>query len=536
MATRRTWATLAAVLVSVAVLASGCGGSKRGNASTATSTQGKPVAGGTLDYGLMGETSGWDPSKAQWVGSGYQVANAIFDPLMVYDAKNNVVPYLAKSLTSNKDYTVWTLKLRPGVKFHDGTTFDASAFKTNIEAHQHSIFTAPTVRPISAVKVIDPLTAEIHMSTPWATFPHILTAQPGYMAAPSMLADPKGNSNPVGTGPFTFVSWSVGNELVVKKNPHYWRKGLPYLDKIVYHVITDDNARVNSLAGNQVQAIETFDAKSIIDLRKQADQGSLQLESSTGENTETLVSFNMSKAPFDDILARKAVVYAIDTDTISKTVYHGEFPPARGIFETSSPWYTETSYPHFDLAKAKEFAKQYEAKYGHKLTFTANIIPQPNIQLIAQLLKEQLKNAGIDAKLNTLDQTQLILKLVGGQYEASGFILFGSPHMDRERVFLDPANASGAITLNFARNTDPAIGRALDAMRTTSNLQLQIDAFKKVQDRLAVDLPYAFVVHNHSAHAAKNNVHDLEDWKTPDGVQGSKDNGTAPPVFQVWVS
>ena len=153
-------------VVFVAVLlASGCGSSsKDASSSTASTTpqdvviapDGPPQTGGTLTYGLASESDGWNPTEGRWATDGTQVGMAIFDPLAAYNADGDWAPYLAQSFTPNADFTEWTIKLRPDVKFQNGTVFDSAAVVKTINAHRQSALTKPTFANISDLEATDP--------------------------------------------------------------------------------------------------------------------------------------------------------------------------------------------------------------------------------------------------------------------------------------------------------------------------------------------------------------------------------------------
>src|SRR5690606_13441593 len=134
----------------------------------------------------------------------------------------------------NEDGTVWTIGLREGVVFHDGTPVDAEAVKQNLEAHMSSGLTGSAVSPIETVTVEDPLTVRVDMKIPWAAFGSALTSQVGFVQAPSQIADPEGNRKPVGSGPFRFTKWVTDASLDTERNEDYWREGLPYLDGVQF--------------------------------------------------------------------------------------------------------------------------------------------------------------------------------------------------------------------------------------------------------------------------------------------------------------
>lgn len=190
------------------------------NAPTTTNPEVKPVSGGSLIVGIDDDPTGFNPTADPWAAGGHNVARTIFDTLATYDAGGKVVPYLAEAITANADATVWTITLRSGITFHDGTPFDAAAVKANFDANKNSPQYGSQLALLTETKVVDPLTVELVMNQAWATFPNVLTgdvgSQIGYMAAPSMLAAPDGGLKPVGTGPFSFVEWVQDDHLTVR--------------------------------------------------------------------------------------------------------------------------------------------------------------------------------------------------------------------------------------------------------------------------------------------------------------------------------
>jgi peptide/nickel transport system substrate-binding protein len=550
--TRRVVAV--AVLIALATVACGskkdppdaAGGGSGGGAGEASvvvddvsvEPEGDPVRGGTIVFGLSGETGGnWNPTAGQWVGSSYIIAATFYDFLMAYGEDDEVEPYLAESMTSNDDFTLWTITLRPGVTFHDGSPLDAEALKVNLDAQRTSPLIGPVMRTVSDIRIIDDLIIEVEMSQPWSTFPHLLTAQPGAVAAPSVFASDQGGRNPVGTGPFEFVSWEPDNNLVVERSDDYWQEGLPYLDGVEFRVAADETTRAAGFEQGQFDIIQTSDPGQIIALGETAANGENQIfVDDEGEGNETFVVFNTAKPPFDDVLAREAVITAVDTDAVAETVYDGLYTPARGIFRPGSPWYVETDYPTYDPERAQELADEYEAKYGEPLTFDVNILPTPEITKVAEQITTQLGEVGIEATPKTLEQTRLVLDAVTGNFESTGFILFGSRHPDRDYVFnhgSTTAAAPGAFGLNFSGMVDEEKDAAMDAARATDDRDEQIAQYRIVQERMAETLAFGFLVHNVDALVYQNDVFGLIEQTLPDGAPSPAT--TTPRLSGVWL-
>ena len=321
-----------AVLVALVVLAGACGGGGEDGGGQAAETaveaadvviapDGPPRRGGSVVYALASETDGWDPTVNRWATDGTQVALTFFDPLAAYNADGEAVPYLAESITPNGDFTEWTITLRPGIRFHDGTELNAAAVKTMFDAREKSVLTGPALALIETVETTGDLSLVVRMNGPWAAFPVALTGQAGVVPAPSQLASPDSSRKPIGTGPFRFVEWVPDNRLVVERNPDYWLRDeagnqMPYLDRIEFRPIPDDTARSAAVTTGDVDIAHTGAVSSIKQFRELAAAGKLQYVEQRGDTEVTFVQLNLATPPFDDLRARRAVALATDNQAL----------------------------------------------------------------------------------------------------------------------------------------------------------------------------------------------------------------------------
>ena len=552
--TRRTRkvASVAVALV-VAVLAAACGGGDSASDTTqppgtfqaniTNQDAGPPQSGGSLVFGLNAETDGWDPSSNRWSGSGYIVGFSIFDPLAVFGADLKAHPYLAESFTSNADFTEWVIGVRDGVTFHDGSPVDAAAIVASLEKQKASPLTGATLDFVDSFTITgDDIT--VAMNKPWSTFPEMLTSQAGVIAAPSMATNANANKEPVDSGPFTFESWEQGAELKVAKNPNYWRDGYPYLDSIDFRVVSDISARGSSLGSGGIDIFETNDAAQIIDFTERAERGEgVQIfTDQNGEGSKIFVGFNMAKAPFDDPIARQAVAYGSNVPMLSEQAYLGIFPPVTGVFSDNSPYYVKPdNYPTYDPEKSRQLAQEYEAKYGKPLEFSVNITPAPEVQLVAQVLQAQLKEVGITVRIESKEQLTLIADALTGNFESTGFILFGSPSLDREYVFFaSPSKGIGELSLNFTRIPDEQnkpIVDAMDKARSTDDEAVRKEQYAIVQQEMAKNLNFGFLVQQTSAVVFNENINGVLEWSMPNETGGDGEQGiptTSTMTFNVW--
>jgi peptide/nickel transport system substrate-binding protein len=497
-----------------------------------------PVPGGTLTFGLASETSGYNPSTDQITLSGYQVAAALYDVLVAYDENAEWQPYLAESLEPNDDFTEWTITVRPDIEFHDGTPLDAAVLAQNLQATKDSPLLGQVFRAVETITAVDDRSVLVEMNSPWASFPHTLTAQPGLIVAPSVLEEPNGGQNPVGTGPFRLDRYIRDQEMVVTKNEDYWREGYPLLDEIEFRIIGDEVSRQSALEAGEIDIMEVRDANQVADFETRDDFVVYVAEE--GEATETILFFNTAAAPFDEPVAREAVAYALDRDEISQVMSGGAAPPAAGPFKESSPWYAEgIEYPTLDLEQAEELAAEYEAETGEPLEFTMLVAPTPASQQLGSLIQQQLEQAGIVMSIETIEPTQLLLDILSGDYQmGGGDALFGSTHPDREYTFLHGDNAiepGAGLGTGLTRIKNADVDEGLDAARTSDDQEDQAEGWAQVQQGLRDELAFLFLLHDDVGAIATPEVRDVLNWTLPDGEPGLPIEQNVVRTYQLWL-
>lgn len=554
----------AAALIMIGLVAAGCGGGNNQGASNGTTPVGgnagivenqEPAQpGGKLVYGLVAETNGWNPGSSQWAPSGEQVAKSIFDTLSAYDENSKIQPNLAQSFEPNADYTKWTITLRPGITLHNGKPVDAKLVEANQEHLQTSNLTKDPYEPIQAFPdgftVESDLKVVVHMKEPWVNYPYALATQIGVVVDQEWMAS--GNTDkPVGTGPFVLDHWTPEKELVVKKNPRYWRKDsngvqLPYLDEVEFRPITDDNSRSASIQKGDIDIMETTNATDIVRFKELGEQKEFQVFNATsGETSESFIMLNTKAPPFDNVDARRALAYATDKTAFIDTVAEGLYEPANGPFAPSSSWYNpevETTYPQFDQAKARDLVDKVKAANGGTFSFKLTGPPNPSVGQALQYLESQWREVGIDATIETVEQAPLIVQVLTGGYQAVTFQQFASPHPLGDSIWWHPKAAKPIpqFALNFARNENPKIGAALDDGRFTTDPAKELEDYKLVQKLLAEDVPYVWLYHSQISIVARNNVINVVNYLLPPNAKGEQKKGLelqngSHPLYQVWI-
>ena len=540
---------LALALLTLALVVSACSTdtsnstpSGDGGGGSGSNDGGAPVKGGTLTFGVNAETDGWNPTSSQWAGAAYQVAQAFYDPLVTFGADRKPHPNLAESIEPNADYTAWTIKLRSGITFHDGTPLDSAALKNQLDKDVASFLVGQAFKSVKSTEVVDDLTVKVTMNEPWVAFPAVLAGQGGFMASPKQL-DAEGAAStdkPIGTGPYVFKEWVRDDHLTVTRNPNYWRKDVAYPDTITFRPIPDDQTRLASLQSGDIDVTNTFVASQILSARR--DQ-SLQIKEFDSD-TLTMMMMNTAKAPVDDVRVREALALATDQEEIGKIVGRGLSQIATSPYTKDSPWYAESGYPTKpDVAKAKSLIDAYKQDKGvsGNLKFTVGCTPTPNNKQAMDIVKNQWSEVGVDIDLKYTEQASYVNDALNGDYVVNCWAQLGATDPDGDSIWWKSANANppGELALNFMRLKDPEIDAALQEGHSNPDPEARKAAYAKVWERFAVEYPYAYLSHPHGSVIWTGRVHGVGDATLPDGEKPLIYGGAVPaviPLSSVWVT
>jgi peptide/nickel transport system substrate-binding protein len=490
---------MAALLVVV-----GCGG---GGGAPESST---PP--GTLYVALDAEPPELDPN----LSSAYvdrQVMASLYDKLVDLDQDGEIVPMLAKSYDVSEDGTVYTFKLREGITFHDGTEFNADAVKFNLDRYQEEDSVRSTeVEPIESVEVVDPMTVRVTLSEPFAPFLAVLTDRAGIMASPKAIKESGGriSKNPVGTGPFEFVERIRGDHITVKKNPDYWREGLPKLDKIIYRGIEDENVQYQNLQSGELDLIDSIPLVEVKDLQESGDYR-VSIEPGLGYNG---IWLNVTRPPFDNEKLRQAVDRLVNREAVAKAALRNVGgTPANSPFSKQSWAYGESDeYPPRSVEEAKQLLK--EAGKPNGFSFTFKVDPSPLSQQIGQIIQSNLKPAGIKVELEQVEFGTLLEQNTSGDFEA--MLLGWSGRIDPDLNIYDFTVTDGDF--NASGYSNPEVDKLLGKARTTSDRVQRKKLYDQVMEILHEEVPYVYLFHSNltTDFAMQPTVKGFEPY--PDGI------------------
>jgi 4-phytase/acid phosphatase/peptide/nickel transport system substrate-binding protein len=432
--------------------------------------------GGSITVGLELDIPGFDPLKVGVFDTAALTASAsIFDTLTYLDDKGKAQPKLALSWEPSEDFKTWTFKLRPGVKFHDGTPFNAEAVKANFDRQKdpaNKCRCAFYIAFINDVQAPDELTVVYNLKDPSVNLPAILTIPSSNNAVQSPTAwKTKGddyNRNPVGTGPYIMKSWSAGDRMVLEKNPDYWNKGRPYLDRIVLKPLPDAQSRFASLQSGEADIVwdDEYDADSI---QKAQKDPKLTVHTYVGSGAQ-VYAFNTKVAPFDDLRVRQALVMAIDRKKMSQAITNGLSRPATNPFGEGS-WVKckdDGALPT-DVEKAKALIKDYGKPVEFKMLVTAT----PRGRNVGQVLQQFWKQIGANMEIEQVDQATVVPRAFMRQFQLTPWRIVDLADPDPQMY----ANFRTGSPVALANYSNPELDKLLDRARVTADQAKRIDDY-----------------------------------------------------------
>ncbi len=478
-----------------------------------------PRRGGILRVGFYIEAATMDP---HFSGSKIdrQVYHNIYEPLVTLDVKLGIKPGLAESWQQPDSKTV-VFKLRRGVKFHDGTDFNAEAarFNFNRMKTEPKSVRKGEVASIDSVDVVDAYTIKINLKRPDAALLATLTDRAGMMVSPK-VAQERGselerNARGAGTGPFEFVEWVKDSHLLIKRNESYWNKqGGPYLDRVRYRPIPDDTVKLQSLQTGEIDVMDYVQPRDVAAVK--ADRSVVVVD--VPSLADFAYQLNHTRPPFATKALRQAVAYALDLEQIVKGVWLNVGVPANGPIPPTSWAYDRSIAPiKRDLARVKAKLAEGGQPNGFTFTMTTNNIPI-NVQE-AEVIQAQLREAGITMKIKLVDSATLISDGNNKNFEMISYQWSGRPDPDGNTYQF--YKTTPGTSLNWSGISSPQIDALLDRSREVSGQAERKKLFSDLTKILQDELPMVFIVHPIEPKAFSPKVQGYE--PIPDGMMRFKD-------------
>ncbi|GGF68384.1 peptide ABC transporter substrate-binding protein [Azorhizobium oxalatiphilum] len=498
----------AAALLAVALLG-GTGSAMaqdaaKAGASTA-SAEPAPKRGGTLTAIIQPEPVILTAALNSAAPTGV-VTGSIFDGLVDYDSKLNPVPALATSWETSKDGRTLTLKLRPGVTWHDGKPFTSADVKWTLEEVWKKIHprNQATFAKVISVDTPDDLTVVLHLSEPSVAILSSLNSNgaqvlPKHLYEGTDILNNPYNNKPVGTGAFVFKEWSRGNYLVLERNPNYWDKGKPYLDKVIFKVIPDAAGRAAALEKGEVQ-YGVLSPVPLKDAERLSKLPTLRVSTAGYEwlSPWLFADFNVERPQLKDPKVRQALAHVIDRNTISKVVWFGFAQPATSPIPSTLAAFHDAggiSYP-VDLKKAEALLDEAGYKRGAdgtRFSLDVDYIPYgDDFKRTAEYIKQALKRVGIEANVRTQDTAAYTKRVYGDRdfdIAITWFAAFSDPQVGVSRAYLSGAVGKNIPWTNGSGYRNPKVDAQLTAVQGEADVEKRIQIFKDFQKTVLTDLP-----------------------------------------------
>lgn len=489
----------ATLLFSVA----GCGGSQ-------SSSNNKDV----LVYAQGADPRGLDPAMVDDGESAKVIVN-VYETLVKYkEDSTEIEPGLATDWQMSPDGKEWTFNLRKGVKFQDGTPFNAEAVKFSIDRQlppqrtDDMPYASFTFGPVKEVQVTAPYQVKIILSEPYAPFLANLA-----MALAAPIVSPTAvkkygddfNNNPVGTGPYKFVKWTKGQEVDLTAFTDYWGPQ-PKIKNVVFKITKENSVRASELMTGEADIIDGVDPSDIQKLQS----SKMKVAMDAGMNINYMC-FLCDKAPFNNVKMRQAVSYAINKQEIVKALYQDTAQVANSMLPDFMPGYDSTLQGiSYDPAKAK----QLMAEAGYPNGLTVNVItysnPRPYNAVggdkLAAAVQAQLAKVGIKCNIQSYPWAQYKDALAKADGVNMAFYGWTGDNGDPDNFLSLLETKEIQSTLNSAKYSNPQLDAMLVQARQSLDKNQRIVLYKQMQKTIEQEAPWVFISHGKTLSAYRPNV------------------------------
>lgn len=469
-----------------AAAGSAAAGAAAGAAATANAA--KVVRGGTLTVRLFSDVSILDYAFNHDVYSGFIIQHCV-EPLVALDKDAKPVGLLATGWENPDDHT-YVFHLRQGVKFQDGTDLNADAVEYSLNRihTDKASFRYQDLQYIDKIEKPDQNTVKVTLTNPFAPFLNNLSGDAGRVISPAigekygkdkLKVDLTGQ----GTGPFKFVEWKTGDHVTLARNESYWGKDaaggqLPYLDKLIARVIPDDNVALAALRSGEIDAFRPGEGPPPKDTAQVKTESSLSYASIPGLGYSYIV-FNEAKEPFSSKELRQAVSFAIDRQVIAKNVFFDTALPLDVIFAPSIWTYDASFHPYLkrDVAKAKQLLQQAGKGSGFAFTYLTSSGSTTGQQM-AELIKDQLQEAGMTMTIQQVEFAKLTQALTAGEHQAGN--IGWSAGYDPDGWVYNHFSTKGALNVR-SHYSNADVDKLLEQARTTLERDKRIPLYQQAQ-------------------------------------------------------
>lgn len=523
---RNIWTVLLVLALGAVLALSGCGG------TGAKPEAGQPPSGtgeglqDTLIYGRGGDSVALDPSIVT-DGESLKIGHQIFDSLLEYkDGTTTVQPGLAESWEVSPDGLIYTFKLRQGVKFHDGTDFNAEAVVFNFERwadpkspykyegdsfdYYDSMFGSEESRIIKSVKAVDANTVQFKLSKPQAPFLQNLAMTSFGIASPKAVQEKKGDfkSNPVGTGPFVFKEWKRNDSITLDKNPNYWKLGQPKLAKVIVRSIPDNTARFNALQNGEIDLMDDMNPDDVQQLEGNSELVKIERPSFN----VAYIGFNLKKKTFDNPKVRQALNHAVNKQAIIDALFAGQAKPAVNPMPPTLWGYNDSIQDYaYDLNKAKALLAEAGFPNGlpEPLTFYAMPVSRPYMpdgKKVAEAIQADFGKIGVKINIQSPEWATYLDDLKGGEKDDLYMLGWNGDNGDPDNFLYTLLDKDTIPGNNRSFYVNEELHKMLVKAQTEIDQDKRTELYKQAQEIIKKDAPWIPLVHTTPVMAGKTTL------------------------------
>ncbi|MFF2754972.1 glutathione ABC transporter substrate-binding protein [Psychrobacillus sp. NPDC058041] len=433
----------------------------------------------TLVIARLSDAESLDQQFMSTINAASVTHGKVYEGLVGRDKNADIQPLLATEWKQPDD-TTWEFKLRQGVKFHDGTPFNADAVKKTFDRMLDPNVGSPKAalfKMVKEVKVIDEYTVQFILSEPYSPLLSILASHEGGIISPKSIEKygKEQIKEPNGTGPFVFESWTPGQEIVLKKNENYWGTKAK-VAKVVFKVVPEETTRISMIETGEAQIAEPLSVPMMDTV--EASQNT-KVYRSEGYGTE-YIGFNVKNEKLSDVRVRKAIAHAVEMDSILKGVYNNVGSEANSLLGSKVFGYDPDLKTYdYNLNEAKKLLAEAGYPNGFELTLTT-MDNRERIN-VAEVLQSQLKGIGIKLNIEVLEYGTFVEKVYSGNAEM--FIISwrnATGDADYNQYNLFHTNSMGSAG-NSSFYSNKEVDALLDAARTEKDQEKRIELYVKAQ-------------------------------------------------------
>lgn len=476
----------------------------------------EPRRGGTLTYTYHPEPTALSTIATSAVPVAI-ISTKIFESLLEYEGPGLTPrPGLAQSWTVDANQRIYTFKLRPGVKWHDGAPFSSADVKFSVEKIIRPLHSRGKVYfgNVAIIETPDPLTVVFKLTEPVPFF--LKTFQPGeapmfpkHILEKLNVDDARAvrtsafMQNPVGTGPFRLKEWKKGSHITLERYPDYWKKGRPYLDQVVLKVIPDGAARSIALENGEVD-LAPMSAVPQADIQRLAALKQLELSDKGAEGLGPLLwlEVNLRDKPLADKRVRQAISMALDRRKIVDIIWFGQGKPASGPIVSANPAYNKALKPlPYDPKAANRLLDDAGYKRGAqnmRFKLSQNFLPYGESWVrLAEYIRQELGKIGIEVETQSLDLGGWLKKIYTDWdygFTSNFTHNYSDPSIGTQRSFVSSTIAKGATFTNSMNYRNPRIDELYDKALVEVDPVKRGRMFDEIQVILQDELPVIFLV------------------------------------------